>query len=168
MEPVPGANNANIPAIYPSGANNAPFPCAKYEEPICDVACLFVIGVVLAGCNTLWILAVCCLQFESFFTRCWCNGCVLSLGVKAYNVLIPTARLKDETGIGWEYLWRRSVFVVIVLKCNVQPSMWNHLNFCNLIYFSTRRSGSELRSNNYERDEINLHTRVHAYRRTTS
>ncbi|KAJ7139079.1 hypothetical protein C8R44DRAFT_837667 [Mycena epipterygia] len=44
-------------------------------------------GKVLAALNATWIVLVCLLQFSSFFSRCWCNSSVFSLGKSAYNVI---------------------------------------------------------------------------------
>ena len=38
------------------------------------------LGKTLAALNAFWIVAICVLQFGSFFSRCFCSSSVLELG----------------------------------------------------------------------------------------
>jgi hypothetical protein len=45
------------------------------------------LGKVIAAFNTVLIILTCVFQFGNFFDRCYCNGSVLSLHSKAFDVL---------------------------------------------------------------------------------
>ncbi|KAJ6592640.1 hypothetical protein B0H19DRAFT_1010213 [Mycena capillaripes] len=45
---------------------------------------------ILACINAIWIVLGCALEFASVYDSCWCNSTVLSLGYRAYSVMLLT------------------------------------------------------------------------------
>jgi hypothetical protein len=63
---------------------------------------LEIVGTCLAACNAVWLIVLCILQFAGFWSRCWCDSCVLSRGVSAaFNVFLPTAQDILDAKIKW-------------------------------------------------------------------
>ncbi|MCJ1479346.1 hypothetical protein MMC13_008031 [Lambiella insularis] len=44
-------------------------------------------GLLLAILNAFWLLLISTLQFTNLYDNCWCEGCVLGLGSKAWVIL---------------------------------------------------------------------------------
>jgi hypothetical protein len=59
------------------------------------------IGKVVAALNAVWGVLVCLLEFGGFFSRCWCNSNVLSLGANAYTVLALSDQDLRKVQIAW-------------------------------------------------------------------
>ena len=45
------------------------------------------LGVLLGAINAIWLLLISILQFTNVYDNCWCEGCVLGLGKKAWVIL---------------------------------------------------------------------------------
>jgi hypothetical protein len=45
------------------------------------------LGKIIASLNAIWIIAACLFQFSNFYSRCYCNSNVISLGARAYDVI---------------------------------------------------------------------------------
>ena len=71
------------------------------------------LGKILATCNAIWIVMGCIFQFAKFFTRCFCNSCVIGLGSGAYDVIIITANEVKGPWIGGVALALGSAFLFI-------------------------------------------------------
>ena len=46
------------------------------------------LSILIAGCNTLFVILVCVFQFSNFYSTCYCNSSVLGRGSqRAYNII---------------------------------------------------------------------------------
>ena len=60
------------------------------------------LSILLAGCNTLWIILVCLFEFSSLYNTCYCDSSVLGRGVqRAYNLIIATGYDYHSTRVAW-------------------------------------------------------------------
>jgi len=65
----------------------------RFMDSIAKVLAIMLrrLGKLLAACNAAWIVLACLLQFSNFYSRCYCNSCVTSLGRRAYAVVMTSA-----------------------------------------------------------------------------
>ena len=60
------------------------------------------LSILVAACNTLWIVLVCVFEFSNFYATCYCNSSVLGRGVQhAYNLIIATGNDRSGMRGGW-------------------------------------------------------------------
>jgi hypothetical protein len=58
-------------------------------------------GKAAAALNAVWGLLACIFEFSSFFSRCWCNSDVLSLGANAFNVIALSDQDMHKIKTAW-------------------------------------------------------------------
>ena len=60
------------------------------------------LSILVAACNTLWIVLVCVSEFSNFYSTCYCNSSVMGRGVqRAYNLIIATGNDRSNMKAGW-------------------------------------------------------------------
>ncbi|KAI0029078.1 hypothetical protein K488DRAFT_57203 [Vararia minispora EC-137] len=95
------------------------------------------VGKLLAALNAIWIVLACMFQFSSFYSRCWCNSDVLSLGSRAYDVISLDGQ--DESNIKSSWVWgtpgvvtiARMPVLTIGQRISSQLALPRYLNVCH-------------------------------------
>jgi hypothetical protein len=65
------------------------------------------LGKIIASLNAIWIIAACLFQFSNFYSWCYCNSNVISLGARAYDVIF----LNPEDISAMKGAWIGGVFI---------------------------------------------------------
>ncbi|OAX33736.1 hypothetical protein K503DRAFT_775287, partial [Rhizopogon vinicolor AM-OR11-026] len=59
------------------------------------------IGKLLAFVNSIWVIALCALQYSNFYDTCYCDSSVIGRGDTAYTVIIESAAQIAQTEAAW-------------------------------------------------------------------
>jgi len=60
------------------------------------------LSILIASCNTLWIILVCMIEFSNIYSTCYCNSSVLGRGVqRAYSLIDVTGHDFEKMRAAW-------------------------------------------------------------------
>ena len=60
------------------------------------------LSILVASCNSLWVIHVCVFEFTNFYSTCYCNSSVLGRGVqRGYSLIITAGYDYGHTRAAW-------------------------------------------------------------------
>ncbi|MCJ1437956.1 hypothetical protein MMC27_007343 [Xylographa pallens] len=100
--------NSSLPARTPS--SRLSLPCLPPSLLLPLIPLTRSLGLLLGALNALWLLLISILQFTNVYNNCWCEGCVLGLGSKAWVILWAS----DEQIVAEAW---RSWVIAVLMSC---------------------------------------------------